>query len=194
MKCLELLDEQIETLNQMMATALKKYEDTVTRLAQVPGLGVDSAQQIIAEVGVDAESFPSAGEFASWIGVCPGEGESAEVNQSTRSPKGNRFMRRILDQAAQAAVKKNGCHFQNVFRRLVPKIEYKGAVWAVAHRIARVVWLILHKGITYIEQGVELNPKAKKLRANKLIKALKKLGYGVTISPINPQLASQPEG
>ena len=193
LKRLELLDEQIETLNQMMATALKKHEDAVMRLAQVPGLGVDSAQQIIAEVGVDAESFPSAGEFASWIGVCPGEGESAEVNQSTRSPKGNRFMRRILDQAAQAAVKKKGSHFQNVFLRFVPKQKYTGAIWVVAHRIARVVWLILHKGVTYIEQGEDSNPQAKKRRAQKLIKAFKKLGYGVTLTPINPQLADQPE-
>jgi transposase len=191
---LELLDRQIETLNQMMATALNKYENAVTRLAQVPGLGVDSAQQIIAEVGVDAESFPSAGDFASWVGVCPGDTESAEVNQSTRSPKGNRFMRRILDQAAQAAVKKNGCHFQSVFSRHVSKLKYQGAIWVVAHRLGRLVWKILHDGITYIEQGVGTNPKADKLRAQKLIKALKKLGHGVTLTPINPQLAVQTEG
>ena len=194
LKRLELLDQQIETLNQMMAPALNKHEDAVTRLAQVPVLGVDSAQQIIAEVGVDAETFPSAGEFASWIGVCPGENESAEENQSTRSPKGNRFMRRILTQAAQAAVKKKGCHFQSVFGRHVAKLKYQGAIWVVAHRIARLVWKILHQGITYIEQGTGTNPKSNKLRAQKLIKALKKLGYGVTLPPINPQIAAQTGG
>jgi hypothetical protein len=100
----------------------------------------------------------------------------------------------LLDQAAHAAVKKKGSHFQSVFLRFVPKLEYKGAIWAVAHRIARVIWLILHLGVTYIEQGEDAGPKAKKPRAQKLIKAYKKLGYGVTISPINPQLADQPEG
>jgi transposase len=55
----------------MSATALKKHQDAVVRLAKVPGLGVDSAQQMIAEVGMDAEAFSSAGELASWVRVCP---------------------------------------------------------------------------------------------------------------------------
>jgi hypothetical protein len=35
---------------------------------------------MVAEVGVDAEAFPSAGEFASWVGVCPGSNVTAEEN------------------------------------------------------------------------------------------------------------------
>ena len=64
-----------------------------------------SAQQIIAEMGGDAETFDSAGEFSSWAGTCPGSEESAEQNHSLRSPKGNRFAGRILNQETQAAVK-----------------------------------------------------------------------------------------
>ena len=76
------------------------------RLAEVPGLGVDSAQQIIAEVGVQASTFPSAAELTSWVGTCPGKDESAEENHSSRSAKGNKYLRRVLNQAAHAAVKK----------------------------------------------------------------------------------------
>ena len=94
------------------------------RLAEVPGLGVDSAQQVIAEVGVKAGTFPSAAEFTSWVGTCPGKDESAEENHSTRSAKGNKYLRRVLNQAAHAAVKKNGSHFQAVFRRLLPRLGY----------------------------------------------------------------------
>ncbi len=90
------------------------------RLAEVPGLGVDSAQQIIAEVGVQASTFPSAAELTSWVGTCPGKDESAEENHSSRSAKGNKYLRRVLNQAAHAAVKKKGSHFQVVFRRLLP--------------------------------------------------------------------------
>ena len=43
------------------------------RLAEVPGLGVDSAQQIIAEVGAQASTFSSAAELTSWVGTCPGK-------------------------------------------------------------------------------------------------------------------------
>ena len=58
----------------------------VRRLAEVPGLGVDSAQQIIAEVGPTAATFPSEKCLSSWVGACPGDEESAGVNYSHRSP------------------------------------------------------------------------------------------------------------
>ena len=183
---LQLLDEQIDRLSQMSATALQTYQDAVVRLAAVPGFGAESSQQMIAEVGVDAEAFPSAGEFASWVGACPGSNVTAEENQSSRSPKGNRYVRRLLTEAAQAAVKKKGSHFQNLFRRFLPKLKYKGAIWVVAHRLARLVWKILHEGVSYIEQGEETNPRAKKRRAQKLAKALRKLGYSVTLTEIHP--------
>jgi transposase len=98
----------IGQLDQEMASLLRQHQDAVQRLAEVPGLGVDSAQQIIAEVGAKAATFASAKNLSSWVGACPGEEESAEVNYSSRSPKGNRHMRRFLNQAANAAVKRKG--------------------------------------------------------------------------------------
>ena len=57
----------------------------------------------------------------------------------------------------------------------------------VAHRLARLVWKILHDGVSYIEQGQDTNPRAKKRRAQKLTKALRKLGYySVTLTETNP--------
>ncbi len=182
---LEMLDRQIQTLDKLVAKELQKHEQEVIRVAEAPGFGVDSAQQILAEVGVEAATFPSARQFSSWVGTCPGSEESAEQNQSSRSPKGNRFVRRILVQAAQAAVKKKGCFFQLLFRRLLPKLGYKGAIWAVAHRLGCLVWKILHEGVRYVEQGAATTPQAKKRRAQKLARALRQLGYQVTITPVN---------
>jgi hypothetical protein len=113
-------------------------------------------------------------------------------------------VRRILTQAAQAAVKKQGSHFQSVFRRLLPRLGYKGAIWSIAHRLGRLVWKILfwcrastpidrgspaalHDGISYLEQGTETNPRAKKRRAQKLAQALRKLGYNVSLTLIHPE-------
>ena len=114
---LQLIEEQIGQLDQEMANLLSQHQDAVQRLAEVPGLGVDSAQQIIAEVGATAATFPSAKQLSSWVGACPGDDESAGVNYSHRSPKGNRNMRRILNQSANAAVKAKGSIFEIVYRR-----------------------------------------------------------------------------
>jgi transposase len=80
-----LLVEQIEKLDQLIAQALKPHQEAVLRLALVPGFAADSAQQVIAEVGVEASTFPSAAQLTAWVGTCPGQEESAEENHSSRS-------------------------------------------------------------------------------------------------------------
>ena len=123
---LQLLETQSDQLDLQIAGLLALHQDAVRRLAEITGLGVDSAHQIIAEIGPAAAAFPSPKQLSSWIGVCPGEEQSAGVSKSTRSPKGNRVMRRILNQAAHAAIKAKGGIFQITFRRLQPRLKYLG--------------------------------------------------------------------
>jgi transposase len=63
---LRMIEEHLGQLDQQMADLLTAHHDAVQRLAEVPGLGVDSAQQIIAEVGATAATFPSSKHLASW--------------------------------------------------------------------------------------------------------------------------------
>jgi transposase len=121
---LELIEKHIGELDREMADLLRPHQDQVERLAEVPGLGVDSAQQIIAQVGATTAAFPSEGDLASWVGACPGDQESAGVSYSHRSPKGNRHMRRLLNQAANAAVKHKGSIFEVLYRRYVPRLGH----------------------------------------------------------------------
>jgi transposase len=182
---LRLIDEQIGQLNQEMANLLSRHQDAVERLAEVPGLGVDSAQQIIAEVGATAATFPSAKQLSSWVGACPGEEESAGVNYSHRSPKGNRNMRRLLNQAANAAVKAKGTIFEIVYRRMVPRLGHKQTIGAVAHRQCLLIWKILHERVRYQERGQAVTKQSKQRRTAKMIRQLRSLGYRV--EPANPQ-------
>ena len=173
------IDAQIEALNREMGGLLRRHQDAVQRLAAVPGLGVDSAQQIIAEVGPDAVTFPAPKQMASWVGVCPGAEESAGVSYSRRAPKGNRQMRRLLNQAANAAVKTKGSIFELVYRRLVPRLGHRQAIGAIAHRLCRLIWKILHDGVTYEERGPAVTTERLRARTAKMIRELKTLGYRV---------------
>jgi len=149
---LQLIEQQIGQLEQEIASLLREHQDAVERLAEVPGLGVDSAQQIIAEVGAKAATFASAKNLVSWVGACPGEQASAGVNRSKRSPKGNRQMRRLLNQAANAAVKHKGSIFEIVYRRLVLRLGHNKTIGAIAHRLCKLIWIILHHGVRYEER------------------------------------------
>jgi transposase len=176
---LQLIEQQIGQLDQEMASLLREHQDAVQRLAEVPGLGVDSAQQIIAEVGAKAATFPSAKNLVSWVGACPGEDESAGVNRSKRSPKGNRQMRRILNQAANAAVKHKGSIFEIVYRRFVPRLGHNKTIGVIAHRLCQLIWIILHKGVRYEERGPAVSEKSQRLRTTRMIRTLRNLGYRV---------------
>ena len=180
---LHLIEEQMRQLDQEMAGLIRPHQDAVERLAEVPGLGVDSAQQIIAEVGPTAGTFPSAKQLSSWVGACPGEEESAGVSASHRSPKGNRQMRRLLNQAAHAAVKTKGSIFQLVYRRLVPRLGHAQAIGAIAHRLCRLIWKLLHQRVRYEERGPEVNRARTQRRATKMIRELRSLGYRVECGP-----------
>jgi len=180
---LNLIEGQIAELESMIAEAMKAHQDAVVRLSQLPGLGVDSAQQIIAEIGPRAETFPSAGQLASWVGVCPGLQESAECS-SNRPAKGNRAMRRRLNQLAHAAVRKRDCYLQIVFKRLSPRLGYAKAVWAIAHRLCRLIGKVLHEAVENVEYGPAVSALTLKRRKQRLVTQLAKLGYSVQLTPI----------
>ena len=181
---LELIEAQGNQLEQLIAEAMTVHHEAIARLAELPGLGVDSAQQILAEIGPQAAAFPSAAQLASWVGVCPGRHESAGDSSSNRSAKGNRSMRRLLDQLAHAAVRKEGTHLQLVFRRLSTRMGYNKAIWAIAHRLCRLIWKVLHEGVRYKEQGLAPTPLMLKRRRQRLVTQLRSLGYHVELTPL----------
>ncbi len=180
---LALLEQQIERLTVLAAERMRPHQQAVARLAEVPGIRVIAAQQIVAEVGPRAAAFPTGGQLSSWIGSCPGRQESAGENRSSHCPKGNKYLRRVLCQAAQAAVKTNNSRFQALFRRLLPRLGYAKAIWAVVRHMTVVIWKILHQGVRYEERGAATSPQAAKRRAQRMVQQLRKLGYIVEIKP-----------
>jgi transposase len=183
---MRLIDEQIDELDKEMANLLSEHQDAVERLAEIPGLGVDSAQQIIAEVGPTAATFPSEKSLSSWVGICPGDDESAGINYSHRSPKGNRHMRRLLNQAANAAAKTKGSIFEIVYRRSVPRLGHNQAIGAIAHRQCRLIWLILHQGVRYEERGPAVSQKSKRAHTARMIRQLRSFGYQIEPPNLQP--------
>jgi len=180
---LEMVEEHIAKLDKEAMELLKGQEEVVERVAEIPGFCINSAVQVIAEVGVEASAFASYKNLASWVGVCPGEEESGGESQGSRSPKGNRHMRRLLNQAAQSAVKVKGSIYEITFHRKMPGMGYQKAIWAIAHRLCRVLWIILHRGLRYEERGPAVSAKSKRAREARMIRELRKRGYRVEREP-----------
>ena len=167
MEAVEMYWRQVEEINQALSVAMHSHLPALARLCKIPGVDLYGAQELLAEIGPKASTFPTADQFAQWVGLCPGSKESAAKNYSSRSAKGNKYLRRLLCQIAWAAIRTKDSFFAGLFGRLRPRIEGKGAAWAVAHRIGKVVWLLLHEGVEYIEKGtgkVSLQTLNRKLR------------------------------
>ena len=90
-------------------------------------------------------------------------------------------MRRLLNQAANAAVKTTGSIFELLYRRFVVRLGHAQAIGAIAHRICRLVWKILHDGVVYEERGPAVTKARAQRRAAKMIRELRTLGYRVEL-------------
>ena len=92
-------------------------------------------------------------------------------------------MRRLLNQSAHAAVKTKGSIFELLYRRFVARLGHGQAIGAIAHRLCRLVWKILHDRVTYEERGPVVNATRAHRRVTKMLRELRSLGYRVDLTP-----------
>jgi hypothetical protein len=78
-------------------------------------------------------------------------------------------MRRLLNQAANAAAKHKGSIFEIVYRRLVPRLGHNKTIGAIAHRICQLIWMILNKGVRYEERGSSVSENSRRARTSRMI-------------------------
>jgi transposase len=67
----------IENLNGRIKELLSQYDNVLAMLKKVPGISNKSAEDLVAEIGLDMSVFPDEKHLASWAGMCPGNNESA---------------------------------------------------------------------------------------------------------------------
>jgi len=162
-----LIESQIKALTQELVRAMGEHIALIERLTHMPGIDVEAAQELLAEIGPRAEVFATPQHLASWIGVCPGRQESAGISRSNRSAKGNVYLRRLVCQIAWSAVRVKDSFFEGLFRRYCPRMGPQAAIWAVAHRIVKVLWKLLREQVEYKEKGrgaISLHTMKSKLR------------------------------
>ena len=138
---------------------------------------------MVAELGTDMSVFPDQRHCASWAGVCPGTNESAGKQHSTRTRRGNRYLRRILTQSAWATSRCKRGYLRAAFHRIAQRRGHKKAVVAIAHKILVAAYFIIRDQTTYLELGEDyfdlLHPER---TARRLARRLERIGYQVTLT------------
>src|SRR3954447_14592980 len=125
---IEQLEATIAAVNAEIEARLLPVAAEQERLQTIPGVGVRTAQVLLAEIGPDVSRFPTAGHLASWAGMCPGNDESAGKRRRGQTRKGNRWLRSALIEAAHAAARTQGTYLAAQSRRLAARRGTKKSV------------------------------------------------------------------
>jgi len=178
------LDEAISTLSAEIEARLVPFASPLTRLDTVPGIGRQTAEVILAEIGADMSVFPSDRHLASWAGICPGTHESAGKHKSGKIRQGNRWLRMTLIEAATATIRSKDSALAARYRRVMRHRGHKKAIVAVAHAMRRAVYHILAEGTTYRDPGPTYYDQRHKQRiTRRAIDLLEREGYRVVLEP-----------
>lgn len=148
---IDMYNSKIGELESKITEYLLPYQQYVDNLVTIPGISKDSAAVIISEFGIDMNQFSCAERLASWVGLCPGNNESAGKRRSTRISKGNAYAKKILCQCAYSACKSNHLKFKNYYQRISRNRGGKRATVAVAHLITRIIYHMMLRNEVYHE-------------------------------------------
>ncbi len=187
---LAFLERQISAIDEEVLRLIQRenLQSAFQLLQSVPGVQEISAAALLAETGADMQVFPSEAQLSSWIGVAPGNRQSAGKNKSAAIARGNRWARTALVECAWAAAAKKDCHLKERFHRLSVKGR-KSALIAIAHALAVIIHRTLTSGMPYHEPNQPIPDERKRQR---LIRHyVRRLGrLGVAVHSLRPDTAT----
>jgi len=146
-------------------------------LTKIPAIGASTALTIVSEIGLDMSRWRSAKSFASWLGLCPGNRVSGGKRLSGKTkPCANRVA--VALRNAANTLYRSECAFGAFLRRMKARLGSPKAITALAHKLAKLIYIMLKYGHEYVEKGVEFYEEMyQQRRAASLRKKAKEMGY-----------------
>jgi transposase len=180
---LDFLNSSIAALSEQINARTAVFESVYTLLLPVPGVDRLTIDVIIAETGADMARFPTAGDLASWAGLCPGSYESAGKRRPVATTGGNQWLRRALLESGRAAARTKHSYFGAQYRQIARRRGPNKAAVAVAHSLIELIWHLLSTGQVYEDKGEDYftTRQDPQRRTRRLVAQLQELGFSVTL-------------
>ncbi|MDD5501551.1 MAG: IS110 family transposase [Candidatus Omnitrophica bacterium] len=179
---LSYLQQAIAEMNRLIEEKTRPYQPQIDLLRTIPGIDSVAAQQAFAEMGGDITIFPSEDHFASWIGICPGNNESAGKQRKARALKGNRWLGSLLVQSAYAVGRMRETYAGAFYHRIARRRGNARAAVATGHYLSKCIYHVLKNEEPYHDLGADhLNRCDNDTLKKQLLKRLERLGYQVEL-------------
>ena len=172
---IETLQREIIDIDRYLLAAMQPYAWAHQLLQTIPGVDEIAAALILIEIGDDMARFGCAERLACWAALSPGNNESAGKRKSGRTRHGNSIIRFILCECANAA-RMTKSTLASKYRSLMARKSHKKAIVAVAHKMIRLIFLMLSRRQPYIDQAIDYAAMSAKKNAPRWIKQLKTIG------------------
>lgn len=179
---------QVAGLDAEIAVLCAPFEAEIARLDEVHGIGRRTAEEVIAEIGVNMAAFPTAPHLVSWAKFCPRTSESAGRRIGRNSTgDGNAYLSAAISEAVMGAIRTDS-FLAARYKRLIRRMPKKKALTATGNTMLTIIWhLLASPDATYHDLGSDYHERRNPARqARHHLRSLENLGYHVTIQTINP--------
>lgn len=179
------VEATIDGLDQRIEKAVTPFRNVLGRIVKMPGISKVNAPAVLGEIGADMSLFPTAPQIVSWAGVCPQLNASAGKRLSTKTRRGNVWLKTLLIQGAWAASRTKGTYFEAKYRRLRARRGPQKALIAVAASLLIAIYHVIRDNAEYRDLGGDHFDRLanKDLLAKRYLRRLEKLGFHVTVKP-----------
>ena len=158
-------------------------------LTKIEGISTLTAMTVLAECGPDLSSFPTDGHFTSWLAVCPNNRITGGKVRSRRTRPGKNRLATALCLAAQSLHHSKSA-LGVYFRRMRARLGAPKAITATAHKIARLIYMMLTRGEEYVAQGqAEYETRCKEQQIAAFKRQAQRLGLAV-LNPTTGEVVS----
>ncbi|WP_146462381.1 IS110 family transposase [Rubripirellula tenax] len=133
------------------------YEMLGVDLTSIDGIGAHSALQIVSEIGITVDAFPTEKHFVSWLSLCPEANKSGGKKQKKGKSPTHRSSNRVaqtLRVCAQTLIQSK-CALGAFGRRLRGRDGAASAITAIARKLAIIVYTMLKTGRPYKDIGAD---------------------------------------
>ena len=181
---IEYLDEAIQRISAELEERLRPFEADIKLLDSIPGIGRQTAEVLLGEIGWDMSRFPSGKNLASWAGMCPGNNESAGKRRNGKTRKGSRWLRHALIEAAHGAAHTKNKYLKTQYHRVAAHRGKKKALVAVGHSILVISYHLLTRRQAYSDLGANyFDERDRNSVQRRCVKRLERLGFKVELQP-----------